>query len=38
MSLHRVRWCDRHPIFTRLYVPAIVTATLLAQLWEVVHR
>ena len=29
------RWCDRHPIFMRFYVPVIVTATFLIHLWEV---
>ena len=32
------RWCDRHPIFTRFYVPAIVTASLVVQVWEVLRR
>lgn len=32
MSCHD--WMDRHPIFMRLYVPVIVTATFAAQLWE----
>lgn len=32
------RWCVRHPIFTRLYVPAVVTVSLAFQLWEVLRR
>lgn len=32
------RWIEDHPKFTRFYVPAVVTATLIAQLWEMTHR
>ena len=31
------RWCTRHPIFTRFYVPLIVTATFVMHLWEVLR-
>lgn len=38
MSLHRVRWCDRHPVYFRFYVPVWVAVSVLVQVWEVVHR
>lgn len=34
----RQRWWDRHPFFVRFYVPLVVTASLVVQLWEAAHR
>lgn len=31
------RWCDRHPRFTRYYVPLVVSVTFLMHLWEVLR-
>lgn len=32
------RWCERHPIFTRWYMPVVLTLSFLVQVWEVTHR